>query len=248
MDSAPVFHPTRSKYIVFTADIIIPFLIILGVVVGIYLLLFSKYFEITQIKCQLDFSECNDPAMISELNMLKGQNIFKFKTGSVRSRLTSGDFTIREASITRVLPGTVNINLASIYPVVALQVQGDPRWVVLDSKHRVIGSREQDPNVPTVIVKNKLTFAVGRPPADDLLIHSLDLAVRLSQQLTTIKSIVLNDQDNIELVLSSGIHAILTPKKDEQEQLRALQAVLSSATILKGVKTIDVRFSQPVLR
>ncbi len=248
MDSAKEFHPTRSKYIVFTADIIIPSLIVLGLGFIFYLAIFSKFFAITMISCQLDFSDCTDPVMLSEIDKVKGKNIFTFDSLALKSRLESGDFTIKEAEIKKVLPGQLAINLASIYPVVAVQVQGDPRWVVMDGKFRVIGSREQDPNVPTVIIKKPLTFTVGKPPGDELLISSLRLALRLSQQLLSVKSIIVNNEDNIELILGTGIHAIFTPKKDELEQLKALQAVLSSATILKGVKTIDVRFSQPVLR
>ena len=248
MDSAREFHPSRSKYIVFTADVLIPAAIILGICFAFYLAIFSKYFTIKNVNCRLDFSSCTDPVLLSELDKLKGKNIFTFDSAATKSRLTSGDFTIREAEIKKILPGDLVIELASIYPVVAVQVQGDPRWVVMDSRFRVIASRDLDPNVPTVIIKKQLTFTVGKSPSDDLLIHSLSLALRLAQQLVSVKSIVINNEDNIELILADGIRAIFTPKKDEMEQLRALQAVLSSATILKGVKTIDVRFSQPVLR
>jgi len=50
------------------------------------------------------------------------------------------------------------------------------------------------------------------------------------------------------LALDSGKIAIFTPKKDELVQLRALQTILTDATILEGVNTIDVRFARPVLR
>jgi len=132
---------------------------------------------------------------------------------------------------------------------VALQVSGDdPTWIIFDSSLRVIGARRIDPNVPSVVVQGPLTFIVGKVPTDANIISSLELAKRVSDELFAVKTITLIDADTIHLALDSGKIAIFTPKKDELVQLRALQTILTDATILEGVNTIDVRFARPVLR
>lgn len=248
MDEPKVFKPTRSKYLVLTTDYLLPIFICLSIISLICFVLYSPFFKITKINCSLDFKDCTDPALIAELDKLKGQNIFTISPGYITSRLTSGDFTIRESVMTRELPGTVGLELQSVYPVVALQIIGDPTWVIMDSKFRVIGTRTTDPNVPTVIVAGPINLTVGKPPTTDLILKALGIAKRLSDVLFSIKTISLIDDDTIELALADKRIAIFTPKKDELDQLRILQTILGDDTIIKGVKTIDVRFSQPVLR
>jgi len=248
MDVAPVFQPSRSKYLVFTTDYILPVLIIIGVLTLLAVALYSPIFKITQINCRLDYQECSDPSVVAEFDKFKGKNIFTLRSDSVTSRLTSGDFTIREAHLKRELPGTLTLDLQSVYPSVALKVETDPTWVVLDSKLRVIGTRSTDPNVPTVVVPGPITLTVGKPLTDEVIINTLGLARRLADELFSVKTITLINEDTIELSLSGGKVAIFTPKKDELIQLHTLQVVLSDDTIMGGVSTIDVRFAQPVLR
>lgn len=248
MDEPRVFHPSRSKYIVFTADYLLPILICLGVLALIYISLYSPFFKITKVDCSLDFTSCDNPGVLAELEKLKGKNIFTISPSDITSRLTSGDFTIRQASLRRALPGIITVDLQSVYPVVALRTEADSSWVVMDSKYRVIGVRSQDPNVPTVVVDGPLTLAVGKKPTDAVIIQALDIAGRLANELFSVKTITLVDEGTIKLSLPNGRSALFTTKKDELLQLRALQAILADATILKGIRTIDVRFAQPVLR
>lgn len=248
MAIAPVFHPARSKYLVFTADYLIPLAICLGVLVLGYFALYSPFFKVSSLTCSLDFQVCENPALLAELDKLIGQNIFTLNSAQVSARLTSGDFTIREAVLTRQLPGKVKAELQSVYPVVALQIKADPTWVVMDSRFRVIATRNIDPNVPTVVVPGPLTLVLGKPPSDESITQTLRLAIRLADELVSLTSITLLDEDTIQLTLSNGKLAILTPKKKELEQIRALQAVLGNDTILKDTRTIDVRFARPVLR
>jgi cell division septal protein FtsQ len=248
MDTPRVFEPGKSKYLVITADYILPFFLSALVIFLFYLAIFSPIFRVNQVTCTLDFGECSDPSVLAELDKLKGQNIFRLKPDGLRSKLTSGDFTIREVQMKKTLPDQVLIELQSVYPVAALQVLTDPTWVVLDPQFRVIATREDDPNVPTVIVPGPLSLTVGKPISDELLLHALKLSQRLSRELSSIKTITLIDANEIHIALDNGIMAILSPKLDETKQLKSLQAVLSGGTISKGIATIDVRFTQPVLR
>lgn len=248
MDIAPVFHPSRSKYLVITTDYLIPFFICISVIFLAYFILYSPFFQVTTIECVADYQPCKDTSIIAELDKLKGKNIFTLSQSVISTRLTSGDFTIREAKLVRELPDSVKMELQSVYPVVAIQVTGDTTWVVLDSKLRVIGTRTSDPNVPTIMISESLTLTVGKTITDEVTIKALSLARRLADERFSVKKITLIDEDTVKLSLNDGRSAIFTPKKDELDQLRILQAILADATMIKGVTTIDVRWAQPVLR
>ena len=248
MQIQKVFIPERSKYLVFTADYLLPIFIITCVALSIYLMLYSQFFKIGSITCKLDYEPCENTVLLAELDKLKGQNIFKLQTQGIASKLTSGDYTIREAIFTKTLPGSLKVDLHSVYPVVALKIKDLETWIALDSKYRVIKELNIDPNVPTVIVTGPLTVVLGKTVEDPLIKEALAMTDRLFKQLPSIKSVTLIDENRIDVELDSGKTAILTPKKDEVIQLRSLQAILQEVTISKGVRTIDVRFSQPVLR
>jgi cell division septal protein FtsQ len=104
MQVAPVFQPARSKYLVFTTDIIIPTLICVCVVALAYTLLYSPIFKVQTVSCIVDYEPCDNPSLGAELDKLIGHNIFKLSPDTIKARLTSGDFTIRQAQITRRLP------------------------------------------------------------------------------------------------------------------------------------------------
>lgn len=243
-----MFTPTHSRYFVFTIDYLLPLLVSFSVIALGYFTLYSSFFKINTVSCTLDFHDCNNPSVLVELSKLQGQNIFTLNVASISSRLTSGDFTIRQAILTRQLPNIVKVDLASVFPSVALKVMEDPTWVVLDSHFRVIATRQVNPNVPTVILQTPLTLTIGKSIADANIKEALSLAIRLADELFSLESITLIDDNTISLALSGDKIALLSPKKDEQQQLKALQAILSDATILDSAHTIDVRFTRPVIR
>lgn len=249
MKPAQLFKPQKSKYLVFTLDYLMPFLITLAVIAGGYLLRFSPIFSVTTIDCQLDYQSCENPGVLAELDKLKGQNIFIVSAKEIADKLTSGDFTIRAVTMRKALPGILKFELHSVYPTVAIQVAGNPdTWVVLDDQFRVVGPKTSNPNVPTVIINSPLTLTIGQPPAEGSVLETLKITKIFKQESFSYLSLTLTDPDTIELVLPSQKKAVFTLKKDILPQLRALQTILTDATILEGVGTIDVRFSQPVLR
>ncbi len=249
MKVAPVFKPQKSKYLVLTADYFMPFLIILGVIIGGYLMRYSPVFSVVTIECTLDYQICENRGVLAELDKLKGSNIFVVSDREIVKTLTSGDFTIREVTMRKSLPGTLKFELHSVYPVVAIQVEGNPNsWLVMDDQFRVIGQRQTDPNVPTVIIDSPLTLTLGKPPTDPSILESLNVTKIFKQESFAYKSLSLRDLETIQLVLPNDKIALFTLNKEILPQLRALQTILADATILSGVGTIDVRFSQPVLK
>ncbi|MFH2019214.1 MAG: hypothetical protein ABII80_01165 [bacterium] len=241
-------HPVKSKYFVITMDYLMPLLISLFVLFGAWLALFSPVFQVKTIECQQDFQPCENESLTVELNKTLGENIFRLNTISMVAKLTSGDYMIRAANIVRTLPSSILVDLQSVYPTVAIKlVSGENEWVILDNQSRVIGKRELDPNVPTVLVEALPALRPGQVISDNTLLSTLALARNLSSELPSVKTIELSGE-TIKLTLADGKLALLTTTKDQTAQIRTLQAILTDSTITSGVGTIDVRFSQPVLR
>ena len=248
MDAAPVFHPPKSKYWVFTTDLLIPLSVIIFILASAYLLLASPLFRIRDIDCQLDFVPCDNPVLLAELSRLQGQNILRFNEQSFGKRLTSAIFTIRQVEIRKTLPSTLSFQLHSVYPVVAIQLQGQSEWVVFDNQLRVIRALSTNPNVPTVIVTEPFSLTVGVPLDNENLTHSLILAQAINTELKGVSAIRLVDNQTLELDVTSGLRAILNPSGDTRAQLESLRAILADATITAKGGVIDMRFLQPVLR
>lgn len=248
MDSAPVFHPGSSKYVVITRDYLLPLMVCVAVVMLGWFALFSPYFRIAHINCTLDYQTCDNPALLAELDRSKGKNIFTLEKDKLKLRLIAGDYMIQGGDITKTLPDEISVDLQSVYPTAALKIADNNRWIILDKQLRVIGARELDPNVPTVVIAGPITVLVGKPLTDITIIKTLELAMSVAKESIKVKIMTCIDADTIELTLSDDLHALFTPKKDTNLQIRALQAILADATITKGMHVIDVRFSQPVLR
>lgn len=248
MDLAKTFAPVRSRYLVFTWDLLLPLLISLLVLLSAWVILFSPIFAIQQIDCQLDYEPCQDPSLLAELDRLRTHNLFRLNQAAITSRLLSANYMLRSVELTRELPSRLHFSLYSIYPVVALRTAQNPNWVVLDSDFRVIRSLGVDPNVPTVIVPGPLTLVIGSSPSDPALRQTLELALDISRAMPQIRVVTLLDERTLSLSLPNSRQALLNPQSKTAEQLRSLQALQLDDTILTGVSVIDLRYSQPVLK
>ena len=248
MERETEFHPVRSKYVVITADILLPAAIILGVFALWWSVFRTGLFAIRTVICTVDHVPCEDRSMLAELSKYRGQNIFTLDTAALTRRLESADYTVREAVVTRSLPGTLTVSLQSVYPVVAMQVSGQGTWAVFDGELRLIGTRDSYPNVPTVVVQSAVNLAVGKVVTDQSVRSALETAKAIGAGIPSVKSIELTDPATIRLTLASGQYVLLTTEKPVEGQIRLLQAVLKDDTIVQGVAGIDVRFNQPVLK
>lgn len=238
----------KSKYIVLTYDVVLPLIVIFGILGGLVVALKSKIFAVKTITCQVDYQDCPVGPVMAELEKYLGRNVFSLETDEIEKRLTEGDFTIREAAIVKKLPGTLKVELQSVYPVAALRVDGvGNEWIVFDSAYRVIGKRTSDPNVPTVLVKTPPAVHAGLLINDPVLVKALDFTLTVGSEISTVKGVSL-EGDTLTLVLEGGRTALMTTVKDSMQQIRTLQAILQANTMNSEVRTIDVRFSKPVLR
>lgn len=239
----------RSKYLVLTAEYLIPFFVIFVAILSYLLAFHTSLLNLKKISCQLDYEPCSNPSLLAELNKFIGVNLLTLDETELKSRLLSGEFTLREVGLSRQFPASLEVTLLSTYPVVAIQAKDNLyQWLTLDERFRIIKVSSVDPNVPTVTVDSVPPAQLGGTLTDPVIKETLTLALEITRELISIKSIYLTSDTTVMLTLSSGLTAILTTTKDQLTQLKTLESLLASPEIVSKYKTIDVRYSQPVLK
>lgn len=238
----------KSKYLVFTQDIVLPSLIIIGVGALYFLTYHTHIFALQNIDCHVDYMPCSSATVIAELDKYKGVNLLTLKTSSIGDKLRAGDFTISSISFSKSLPGNLRVDITSAHPTIAIRVRGvDNEWTVLDANFAVLGVTTDKPPVPELVVDTAPTLQVGQKITDPTALKALSFAVSLKQGSLDYKSISLSG-NIVTITLSSGVSAIVDLSQDTDIQIRRLQAILLDTTMDSGSSVIDVRFARPVLK
>lgn len=239
----------RTKYLVFTAEYLIPALLVVFILAGYLLAFHTRLFTIKQFSCQLDYQVCQQGSLTAELDKVKGINLIRFDSSALESRLLSGDFTIRSVQFTKVLPNTLEVVLLSTYPALAVQEEGvTNKWVTLDERLRIIAVRETDPNITTITVPQLPPFRLGQTVEDSRLLATLKLAKAVDISQIPVSEIRLTGESDVTLQLENGLVAYLTVSKDPGGQLTILQNLLIDSSITKEYHSVDLRYTQPVLK
>lgn len=235
----------RSKYLVITKEYLLPVLVTLGSVLTLYLVFFSPLFRIRQLTCVLDYAPCPESSLTVELNNYLGHNLFRLDSQALAALFVGSDSTIRQVEVSKRLPGELTVNFYSVYPSVAVRLESDPRFLVFDEQLRLIGVREQDPNVPVLLLATASTFQLGKRVEDEL-VAPLEAVQALA---TSLPGVVRYEyQTHLTLTLDSGITVLLDPAANPSVTVSRLQAVLKDHTIMQEVSIIDLRFAQVVVK
>lgn len=242
------FKPQRSKYLVLTqkALLIISFPALL--VVSTLILIKSGYFNVNTIDCTHDYQPCSDPFLLAELQKSEGFSIFQIDTSALEFRITSAKRTVGKVVVKKVYPSTLEVEIFTRSPKVAVTVKnGIGGWVVFSEDYVVLRAMDTDPNVPTVYVSSLEGLSVGEYVSDVSLTQSLKLAMTISDLFIKTKAIELTDY-TITITLLDGKTVLMSTRKDIADQLTTLQQILATSTIIQDKNIIDIRFNQPVLK
>lgn len=242
---------SKSRYLTFTLDVILPILVLIAMGFGVWVVLYSHVFAIKQVVCQSDFRPCENGAVVAEANKELGNNIFRYDGDSLKAKLMSGDYMLSGVTITKHLPGTLEVELVSVNPSFALVLTTDnSSYVVCDQAGRVIGTRAEDPNVPLVQTTYLPVLRIGQVIPDQDLLQAGKLALALRQINIQATDLTLGEDGLVTLHLPSGLKVIMTTKSEGiDKELDTLQQALSDTTIKQeGKKTLDLRFAQPILK
>lgn len=238
----------QSKYFVATLDLLKPIGVTLASFGLIYLLFFSRFFQVTSVTCVQDVGEeCQNDFVKAEINTLFSNNLFLLNEVAVIERLYSGDPTIRQVNISKSLPGSINVDIQSVIPTLALSTPQSDRILVLDSEFRIIKAVATDPNVPVLIYDQDLSLRLGQKIEDKLVIDLLNATLALTQAFPVSRQVRVQGK-TLSLNLERELVALFTINTTLAPQIAALQSLRNNATIPEETAEIDLRYSQPVLR
>lgn len=238
-----------SKYFVATSQVLPQVFVILFSLSSLYTLFFSPLFKITKVECYQDVeTSCQNNFVLSEVHDSIGQNLFRFDAQVAADRIRRGDPTIRSLEYKKVLPGTIILQIQSVYPTLALGTIGSESLLVLDTDFRIIKSSKGNPNVPIVLYNKPLSLRVGERISDDSLRTQLLACLKIVNNIPGSKNCMVSD-NGLTVLLEDGVtSAIFTSARNLDEQLSALHTTRSGATISGSHPVIDVRYQQPIIK
>lgn len=205
----------------------------------------SGLFAIKNISCKTQYGPCvgNNEETLKEFY---GKNLFLLNSNKVR-RKEESIFSNRRVFVQKVFPNTLSVVIEKRKPLAGVSVGIDKKGVFLvDSDGKVIGFSNIS-ELPTVVIdQTNWKTAVGQEVADDTLkaLQILNLLYK-SQSMSSAHI----EGNTLVVDLTSGSRVYLPQDRDPQVLVGALQLILVRSKIDDKIpKTIDLRYSNPVLR
>lgn len=240
---------TTSKYFVATSQLLAPLLAIILSLTSLYILFFSSVFKITKVECYQDvMGTCQNEFVLAEASNAIGSNLFLSDTDTSIARIKSGDPTIRELEYQKVLPGTLILQIQSVYPTLALGTMAEESLLVLDSDWRIIKSTRDNPNVPIARYDKPLSLRVGEKISDESLRTQLSACSKIVNAIPGSNNCAISEDGLVVLLEDGKTNAIFTSSRSLDEQLSALHTVRTGVTISGSKVVIDVRYQQPIIK
>lgn len=240
---------TPSKYFVATSQVLPPILVILFSLTSLYALFFSPLFKVTKVECYQDLNEsCQNGFVLAEVGESLSENLFLLDEHELGGRIMRGDPTIRALEYRKVLPGTLILQIQTVYPTLALGIEGSSSLLILDTDFRIIKSTDADPNVPIVRYNKSLSLRVGERIGDDALRSQLSACLKIVGNIPGSKNCMVEGGGLTVLLEDGKTNAIFTTARDLDEQLSALHTIRQGVTISGSNPVIDVRYQQPIIK
>lgn len=201
-------------------------------------------FDIKSIDCKSQFGPC-DQKEEEKLNVFLDKNLFTVGKKDVNQAL-AGNFMNKAVNIQRVFPNRLVVNIKKRKALVAIKIKGWDEGMFLLDKEGVVVDFVKSSGLPSVILNNGDGLIVGKKSEPNL-----DQVVKIlytAYKAEGIKIAQLED-GKLSLITKEGVEAIFPLDGDFQVLVGALQLILSRSRIDgKLPKTIDLRYSNPVLR
>lgn len=239
----------QSKYYVATSQVLTPLIVIFIALATLYALFFSPIYKINKVKCHQDMEEsCQNDFVVSALSEAIGHNLFLFDATTLISLIQRGDPTIRSLEYKKILPGTLELQIQSVYPTLALGAEGSSSLLILDTDLRIIKTTSDNPNVPIARYHKPLSLRVGERIVDEQLRQLLQACLTIIANIPGSNNCVLSDNSIALLLEDEKTQAVLTTERDLDQQLSALHTIRQGVTISGSKAVIDVRYQQPIIK
>jgi len=196
-----------------------------------------EFIKVKKMECFSQYGIC-DESLFSETNDLIGQSLRKTKT-ALKERLKVNG-SVEKFSFTFKLPGTLRIDLITRKPKFALVNKQTKEIYLIDENGRVLQKTDKT-NLPKVISD---TFS---PPAEGMIKEDELFALNLTYSLSFFYQVDVSEMvsEGLTVQLPAGARVIFPLEGDKDTLLASLKLILSQ---VKGVKLIDLRFKNPIIK
>lgn len=221
--------------------------ILVAVIIGVGLMAFGvARVKVGRVTCQSQLGECGEEVRKS-LGKIVGQPLFVAKNTSIETLRVSP--YVNDYSVSFKLPRTLFITVLERQAVWALVTQGYSAHALIDANGRVISYRESA-GLPSITIDKPLS-GVGEVISKEYL-NGLTLFAKTAMVNEVKKAVITGDSLSLELATGQTVIYSLSEESDVQAGalvllLARLNSVSAEFTI-DNVKTIDLRFANPVLK
>lgn len=204
-------------------------------------------FRVTDITCTVASGDVCPEGILEEFEQYKGKSMFTVKTEVSEKKIHSALTYVQDLSVTRTLPRKLDIFITYREPAYYAQNDAGGAIYAVDDHGRVYSKVSDGGTHIVVLFDPSLEIRIGTALSED----SQALFSLLTQRLQSFPSLVTSiryvSSHEIIISLEDGTRGILQ-SEDALAQLDTLQRILNDVTIETQSKTIDVRFSHPVIQ
>lgn len=205
--------------------------------------------RVAGVYCKTQYGPCTQEEE-KRLENLVGQDFLRLDTVLVATKISESDFRIRRALVEKVFPNSLNVILEKRKAIVGIAVENGV--FLIDGEGMVI-ALEKTGTLP-VLYGLKSDMVVGERASQEVvnaarilsLVNKAQGANTAYLERDSVRVILANDISSYDEVSSFAYFSL---DSDVESRVGALQLILSHIRMDEKLpKTIDLRYSKPVLR
>ena len=210
------------------------------VLLGMLIFFLSR---VRTIRCSLEDGGFCDEAVVAELQQFRNKNMVLLDTKPVEQKLHQALPEFKSISIQKKFPWTIEATLVKEKIAFFLaDVGANYRLAVLENG-RVLNLEKPDDEFAIEFVHPP---KVGETVPHEMVEGLAKLAQMLREHKLPIAGVLYQDENMLTLTSSTGIQFVLRIP-DIENQLSTLHTMFAEATMIQAARTVDLRFTRPVI-
>lgn len=202
--------------------------------------------QVRKVICYQDEQQCSKNFYDLLINVT-GSNILNFDSAQFERNLINLNPLVSSVKINKKLPCTIEFKFLLRKPL-AVVVDINNRTTFVDEKGKIY-AQSDNPDLTHIFINEAVS--VGEDAASNTLQTSLNLIKAMEDSFIPTKQIDSREDGVTKMILYTGQTIIIDHEKDIYKQVDALQLILQNSKMLsedQPIKTIDLRFDNPVVR
>ena len=220
---------------------------ILGLVgYGLYILA-NYLFLISSTSCSFGEQSC-PPPVLAELDRYQRTNLLTLDKAKLQSKILSSTPTIKDVKLDTSLPGKLHLDLVAADYLAQIATSSDSAVLIISDALSVVDYKQHPlDNLSLLISPQATQLSLGDSLNNTAYKPALSLINLLTKSYIPFTSIVLSNENTVQVKLNLGIAVYFDPHSDLQTQVRALQIILHQLPE-EPVLSIDLRYAKPVIK